>query len=44
MEGGAVRHNFEMGLPKDYPHQSWFSDLDNSAREFNKVVKKRFQI
>ena len=25
MEGGAVRHNFEMGLPKDYPCQIWFS-------------------
>jgi hypothetical protein len=21
MEGGAVGHNFEMGLPKDYPSQ-----------------------
>jgi hypothetical protein len=21
MEGGAVGHNFEMGLPKDYPCQ-----------------------
>jgi hypothetical protein len=25
MEGGAVRHNFEMGLPKDYPCQVWFN-------------------
>ena len=28
MEGGAVGHNFEMGLPKDYPCQVcliWFS-------------------
>ena len=28
MEGGAVGHNFEMGLPKDYPCQFsliWFS-------------------
>jgi hypothetical protein len=28
MEGGAVEHNFEMGLPKDYPSQIlfiWFS-------------------
>ena len=25
MEGGAVGHNFEMGLPKDYPSQIWFS-------------------
>jgi hypothetical protein len=22
MEGGAVEHNFEMGLPKDYPCQA----------------------
>ena len=25
MEGGAVGHNFEMGRPKDYPSQIWFS-------------------
>ena len=25
MEDGAVRHNFEMGLPKDYPCQVWFN-------------------
>jgi hypothetical protein len=25
MEGGAVGHNFEMGLPKDYPSQIWFN-------------------
>jgi hypothetical protein len=25
MEGGAVKHNFEMGLPKDYPSQIWFN-------------------
>jgi hypothetical protein len=25
MESGAVRHNFEMGLPKDYPSQIWFN-------------------
>jgi hypothetical protein len=24
MEGGAVGHNFEMELPKDYPSQIWF--------------------
>jgi hypothetical protein len=23
MKGGAVGHNFEMGLPKDYPCQAW---------------------
>jgi hypothetical protein len=25
MEGGAVGHNYEMGLPKDYPSQIWFN-------------------
>ena len=25
MEGGAVGHNFEMGLPKDYPCQVSFN-------------------
>jgi hypothetical protein len=25
MEGGAVEHNFEMGLHKDYPSQIWFN-------------------
>jgi hypothetical protein len=25
MEGRAVRHNYEMGLPKDYPSQIWFN-------------------
>jgi hypothetical protein len=25
MESGAVGHNCEMGLPKDYPSQIWFS-------------------
>ena len=25
MEGGAVGHNLEMGLPKDYPSQIWFN-------------------
>jgi hypothetical protein len=25
MEGRAVGHNFEMGLPKDYPGLIWFS-------------------
>ena len=27
MEGGAVGQNFEMGLPKDYPSQIWFSSF-----------------
>jgi hypothetical protein len=25
MESGAGGHNFEMGLPKDYPSQIWFN-------------------
>ena len=25
MEGGVVGHNFELGLPKDYPSQIWFN-------------------
>jgi hypothetical protein len=25
MEGRAVGHNFETGLPKDYPRQIWFN-------------------
>jgi hypothetical protein len=25
MEGGAVGHNIEMGLPKDYPCHVWFN-------------------
>ena len=25
MEGGAVGHIFEMGLPTDYPCQVWFN-------------------
>jgi hypothetical protein len=25
MEGGAVGHIFEMGLPKDYSSQIWFN-------------------
>ena len=34
MEGGAVGHNFEMGLPKDYPSQIWFN-LVQCFREEN---------
>jgi hypothetical protein len=25
MEGGAVGHNIEMGLPRDHPCQVWFN-------------------
>jgi hypothetical protein len=36
MEGGAVGHNIEMGLPKDYPCQVWF----NLVQQFQ---RKRFK-
>jgi hypothetical protein len=36
MEGGAVEHNFEMGLSKDYPCQVWF----NLVQQFQ---RKRFK-
>jgi hypothetical protein len=32
MEGGAVGHNFEMGLPKDYPSQIWFNLVERFQR------------
>jgi hypothetical protein len=31
MEGGAVGHNIEMGLPKDYPCQVWFNPFKMAA-------------
>jgi hypothetical protein len=33
MEGGAVGHNFEMGLPKDYPCQVWFNLVQRFKRK-----------
>jgi hypothetical protein len=33
MEGGAVGHNFEMGLPKDYPCQVWFNLVQRFQRK-----------
>jgi hypothetical protein len=36
MEGGAVGHNFEMGLPKDYPCQVWF----NLVQRFQNIKKE----
>jgi hypothetical protein len=36
MDGGAVGHNIEMGLPKDYPCQVWF----NLVQQFQ---RKRFK-
>jgi hypothetical protein len=33
MEGGAVGHNIEMGLPKDYPCQVWFNLVPQFQRK-----------
>jgi hypothetical protein len=33
MEGGAVGHNIEMGLPKDYPCQVWFNLVQRFQRK-----------
>ena len=32
MEGRAVGHNFEMGLPKEYPSQIWFNSVQRFQR------------
>jgi hypothetical protein len=32
MESGAVGHNFEMGIPKDYPSQFWFNLVQRFQR------------
>ena len=32
MEGGAVGHNFEMGLPNDYPSHIWFNLVQRFQR------------
>ena len=34
MEGGAVGHNYEMGLPRDYPSQIWFNLVQRFQRRF----------
>jgi hypothetical protein len=36
MEDGAAEHNFEMGLPKDYPCQVWF----NLVQQFQRKIFK----
>jgi hypothetical protein len=33
MEGGAVGHNFEMGLTKDHPCQIWFNLVQRFQRK-----------
>ena len=38
MEGGAVGHNFEMGLPKDYPSQIWFNLIQRFREENLNVI------
>ena len=37
MESGAVRHNFEMGLPKDYPSQIWFNLVQCFREDLNVI-------
>jgi hypothetical protein len=34
MEDGAVGHDFEMGLPKDYPSQIWFNLVQRFQSRF----------
>jgi len=41
MESGAVRHNFEMGLPKDYPSQIWFNLVQRFQRRRFKCERLR---
>ena len=38
MEGEAVGHNFEMGLPKDYPSQIWFNLIQRFTEENLNVI------
>ena len=38
MEVGAVGHNFEMGLPKDYPSQIWFNLVQRFREEDLNVI------
>jgi hypothetical protein len=40
MESGAVGHNFEMGLPKDYPCQVWFKLVQRFQRKRFKDTSK----
>jgi hypothetical protein len=44
MEGRAVGHSFEMGLPKDYPSQIWFNLVQRFQRrrflEINQSEKR----
>ena len=43
MESGAIRHNFEMGLPKDYPSQIWFNLVQRFQRRRFKCEKSTNQ-
>ena len=38
MEGGAVGHNFEIGLPKDYPSQICFNLVQRFQRRSLNVI------
>jgi hypothetical protein len=42
MEGGAVGHNFELGLPKDYPSQIWFNLVQFQRRRFKCVLLSKY--
>ena len=37
MEGEAVGHNFEMGLPKDYPSHIWFNLVQRFREDLNVI-------
>ena len=39
MEGGAVGHNFEMGLPKGYPGHIWFSGFRENMSNLHNLYK-----
>jgi hypothetical protein len=43
MEGGAVGHNFEIGIPKDYPSQICFNLVQRSLYIPGFSVKFFFQ-
>jgi hypothetical protein len=41
MEGGAVGHNFEMGLPKDYPCQGSWEPLVFRLNTLGSIITKQ---
>jgi hypothetical protein len=45
MESRAVRHNFEMGLRKDYPSQIWFNLVEQfQRRRFLEIEQPEIKI